>query len=149
MPPATYTGGMPLQEKAEGLAGGGAFIPARLPYAGPEMGASPEDSGVLSLPTYSPSHVTASDSRLRGRESIELVLATVGGASGNDNKPEQHIALAPVDRPATGSADSVAAEGSSGDTSQSGGPDQEVFAREVYSIIKNRLAVERDRMGCA
>ena len=76
---------------------------------------------------------------------MELFLAALEGTPQKDIS-SQNIALAPTDRPAARSASSESTESTDGKASQNEGTDTEALAREVYTIIKRRLAIERERV---
>ena len=117
------------------------------PHGGTRRAGSRPEPGILSLPKYAPSRVGASDTLVRSAESMELVLAALGDRPDKDDD-SRHIALASEDRSAAGSAGSGVTEDSADETSGGGAPDVDALAREVYMIIKRRLAVERERAAC-
>ena len=107
-----------------------------------------KSSGDISLPSYQPPHNIISSSHTPAYERTELFLATPDGIPRKDIS-SQDIALAPAARSAAGNTSSESTESTANKASQNEGTDTEALAREVYTIIKRRLSIERERVICA
>ena len=153
LPATSYLGNMPFHETAEVPGSNTESSSAPLfdhldTYPVDfDMRVSRKDSEAVSLSAYESSRSVASGSPSKGHDRIELFLATLEGTSRKDSSSPD-IALAPVDRSVSGSANSEVAEGAAGSALQNEGTDMEALAREGYTIIKRRLAIERERVIC-
>jgi hypothetical protein len=106
--------------------------------------APPTQPAEIPAPIFVPSQRTPSQILSRVHEPLELVTPKIRELSRKaTGTPE--IARAPLQRDTTGRGSEVRqAEGEGAGVTS---PDAEALAREVYTIIKRRLVVERERLG--
>lgn len=108
---------------------------------------SPAGTNNYLLNKYFPPDIST-DTRVKRHKDMELIFASITDESHTNRKPASDIALSPVDSSTLGSAESGPATPSPGIAGQGKESDPEALAQEVYSIIKRRLAVEKERVVC-
>ena len=133
--------GRAISRKREGRQPGGdpAFISEGFPYV-----VSPREAEIIPEIEYSPLR-KASPGMIQGKfERPEMVLAAPSGRAQREPVSEQ------ISRSVDESAVETAAVGRE-EVGEAGGPQDETspeeLARQVYSIIRRKLAVERERAG--
>lgn len=129
--------GVQRSRSLSGVSGGGLEI---------SKGISGSDLELSRLPMQSIQGDSYPQSARRGYEPVDMVLAHVKTTS-RGGTPTQEISRSVVDESTTATSSSQSEQYQSGDGSQAEGTDTEVIARQVYAIVRRRLAVERERAG--
>ncbi|MDY6911257.1 MAG: hypothetical protein SVM79_02730 [Chloroflexota bacterium] len=116
-----------------------------------ETAAYPNASKEYSDIMFDSKHTTAQSisrrSIQRTQAPAELILAVPGGRKALGNAPSEHIALDTISRSIADGPVAGAEQSNTQDNSQGGHQDPEAFAREIYTIIKRRLVIEKERIG--